>query len=163
MSLLYADGTAQTDPYERHNLYPLDHDDTMITFQPSQTNHDLLFSPADFPTTSGSTAHVLSNTTSKPSVQSGTSLHRILSRLDTFLMVTKTCTGRACTHPWEVLHPGGEVKNLHDALSKEFDDFYEREQERVQFSRCEKGFIAESEGPTGMRQWTVGSRWQDLV
>lgn len=61
-------------------------------------------------------------------------------------MVLKTCTGRTCTHPWESLHPKGDVKNLKDAMDEKFDHFYEREVERVVFQRCEKAYILESEG-----------------
>jgi hypothetical protein len=55
-----------------------------------------------------------------------------------------------------VLHPKGNVKTLHDALEKRFDEFYEK-QEKVYFERCEKGYIKEREGPDGVRPWKVGA------
>ena len=86
-------------------------------------------------------------------------------------MLLKTCKARQCTHPWEILHPAGDVRNLHDALRAEYDDFYERQQQRVEFSRCEKGYIKESEGPEGVVVWRGvdeigvrgGGRWEHLV
>lgn len=74
------------------------------------------------------------------------SLGHLLPRLDALLMVLKTCTGRICTHPWETLHPLKDVNNLSDALDKKFDHFYEEKVERVEFEKCEKGYILESEG-----------------
>ena len=62
-------------------------------------------------------------------------------------MVLKTCEGRQCTHPWESLFPSGEVRSLYDALDSNFDDFFKQRVERVQFEKCEKGYIPESEGP----------------
>lgn len=70
-------------------------------------------------------------------------------------MVLKTCRARSCTHPWETLHPTGDVRNLHDALAAKFDDFYDVKQGRVQFLKCEKGYIAESEGPREVNAWMV--------
>lgn len=61
-------------------------------------------------------------------------------------MVLKTCVGRQCTHPWNSLFPSGGVHSLMDALEPEFDDFFREEVSRVKFDRCEKGYIAESEG-----------------
>ena len=34
-----------------------------------------------------------------------------------------------------------------DALGESFDDFFETKVERVQFEKCEMGYIPESEGP----------------
>ena len=63
-------------------------------------------------------------------------------------MVTKSCKGYTCTHPWSVIHPSGDVRSLRDALNKKFDAFYLREvASRVQFEKCELGYIIESEGP----------------
>lgn len=38
------------------------------------------------------------------------------------------------------------MNDLTDALGGEFDVFYEREQRKVGFGRCEKGFIEDAEG-----------------
>lgn len=91
---------------------------------------------------------------------------RLISRLDTLLVVLKTCKGRECTHPWEILHPDGDVKDLHDALAGKFDDFYEVQQERVHFDKCEKGYIAESERPNGPKilgRGGVGVMWDEMA
>ncbi|KAK6388126.1 hypothetical protein LTR65_008134 [Meristemomyces frigidus] len=122
------------DPYEVDNLYHAS----------KETTVDFGFLPS-----SGSTAGIPNNSTTTTSVH----LSRLISRLDTLLVVLKTCKARECTHPWEVLHPAGDVRNLNDALSAEFNDFYEVQQERVYFTQCEKGYIAESEGPMGARSY----------
>lgn len=76
-----------------------------------------------------------------------TTLKHLVPRLDTLLAVLRTCRGSQCTRPWLSLHPAGDVRDLHDALDPKFDRFYEREQERVYFSRCEQAYIEEAEGP----------------
>lgn len=97
-------------------------------------------------------------------------LKTLISRLDSLLLVLKTCKAQECTHPWEVLHPKGNVQNLYDALNPRFDDFYEVQQERVSFSKCEKGYILDSEGPIGAKSFPIeeigirgGSLWHELV
>ncbi|TKA83457.1 hypothetical protein B0A55_00574 [Friedmanniomyces simplex] len=154
------------DPYETHNLVAHDVSGSLVF---ASSSSDLAEGQAtvDFPSTSGSTAHTANNHTHSTK---DASVGRVVARLDSLLMVLKTCKARECTHPWEVLHPAGNVHDLHDALSAEFDDFYETQQQRVQFSKCEKGYIAESEGPNGVVAWTVedvgvrgGANWQDLA
>lgn len=71
----------------------------------------------------------------------------LVHRLDSLLMVLKTCVGRQCTHPWESLFPLGEVFSLSQALNPKYDDFFEERVERVRYSKCERGYIADSEGP----------------
>ena len=97
-------------------------------------------------------------------------LSHLLARLDSLVLVLKTCKSRVCTHPWEALHPSGDVKTLHDALNESYDHFYEVQQERVQYTRCEKGYILESEGPSEVKAFPVenigaygGWRWSELV
>ncbi|KAL4863349.1 hypothetical protein BDV12DRAFT_29535 [Aspergillus spectabilis] len=80
------------------------------------------------------------------SIISGYSLTDIIPRLDSILLVLKSCKGATCIKPWEVLHPDRTVKNLRDALSPRYNEFYS-EQARVSFDRCERGYIPESEGP----------------
>lgn len=97
-----------------------------------------------------------------------TKLNHLLARLDGLLLVLKSCKARSCTHPWETLHPAGDVKDLHDALDARYDKFYELEQEKVEFSKCEKGYIIESEGPQIAKSFgQVGPRggklWSELV
>lgn len=80
-------------------------------------------------------------------------LKHLVPRLDALLMVLKTCKGRACTHPWEVLHPAGNVATLIEAMNPDFDDFYFGQQ-KVAFERCEKGYILESEGPMEVKPYS---------
>ncbi|KAL4783611.1 alkaline-phosphatase-like protein [Aspergillus varians] len=76
----------------------------------------------------------------------GHSLAQVITRLDSILLVLKSCKGATCIKPWDVLHPGGAVQNLQDALSRVYDAFYTN-QARVSFDRCEHGYIPELEGP----------------
>lgn len=87
------------------------------------------------------------NTDWSPTLARATAAH-LLPRLDALLMVLKTCKGRACTHPWEILHPAGHgrVRNLLEAMDPKYDTFY-AQQEKVAYEKCEKGYILESEGP----------------
>lgn len=80
-------------------------------------------------------------------LQGTSTLSPLVHRLDALLMVLKTCSGRQCTHPWESLFPHGEVYSLSDALNPRYDTFFAKHVSRVRFDKCEKGYIAESEGP----------------
>ena len=62
-------------------------------------------------------------------------------------MVTKSCKGHTCVHPWSVIHPAGNVKTLQNALHERFDKFYSSVSASVSFEKCELGYILESEGP----------------
>lgn len=77
----------------------------------------------------------------------GIPISKVLPRLDTLLMVTKSCKGHTCVHPWSVIHPAGNVKTLEGALNKRYDKFYASVSESVSFKKCELGYILESEGP----------------
>ena len=83
----------------------------------------------------------------------GRSFSQAVGRLDALLMVLKSCKARTCHEPWEVLHPGGNVKTLKDALHKTFDAFYE-EQPKVSFSSCEQGYLIDVEGPQKVNRWS---------
>lgn len=76
----------------------------------------------------------------------GVPADRLISRLDSLIMVLKTCKGETCVRPWAALHPQGNVQTLHDALSHRFDASYALHQ-RVSFDRCELGYIEDAEGP----------------
>jgi hypothetical protein len=77
----------------------------------------------------------------------------IVPRLDALVLVLKSCKGETCIHPWKVLHPEGNVHSLVDSLGQRFDAFY-HEQPKVSFSKCELGFIKESEGPLEPKQFS---------
>lgn len=96
----------------------------------------------------------------------GYSLERVAARLDALLFVLKSCKGDICVRPWLALHPQGNVLSLRDALSPRFDYFYEQEQVRIAYSRCELGYILESEGPQFETEGLVyrdGFRWSEWV
>ncbi|CAK7238795.1 MAG: hypothetical protein STHCBS139747_000214 [Sporothrix thermara] len=93
-------------------------------------------------------------------------LAKVAARLDTLLFVLKSCRGRACVRPWDELHPDGDVHSLRDALRPEFDSFYEDEQTRVSYSRCEQGYLIDAEGPQFEHDGIVyrrGTKWHDWV
>lgn len=92
----------------------------------------------------------------------GISLPLVIDRLDSLMMVLKSCKGSACIEPWKVLHPQGDVNSLSDALKVRFDSFYEK-QTRVSFSRCELGYIIDSEGPQAPYQYRKGWNWHSWV
>lgn len=85
----------------------------------------------------------------------GRAVDQIVPRLDALLLVLKTCARDSCRQPWHVLHPQGDVASLEDSLAPRFDAFYQG-QPRVAFSRCELGYIAESEGPSHVNQFGGG-------
>lgn len=103
---------------------------------------------------------------SSPATLLDFSIGKVVARLDSLLFVLKSCKGRACVRPWEVLHPDGDVRNLREALSSEFDTFYEQEQQRVAYSRCELGYIVDAEGPQFETDGVVfrhGAKWHEWV
>ncbi|KIV95821.1 hypothetical protein PV10_03427 [Exophiala mesophila] len=86
---------------------------------------------------------------------SGYSIEQVTSRLDALLMVTKSCKGEDCTNPWRVLHPCGRVHNLAQALAPELDLFY-ASQPKISFTKCELGYIIDSEGPMEVLPFHIG-------
>ena len=85
-----------------------------------------------------------------PSRILGLPIAQVLHRLDSLLLILKSCKGRECTHPWETLHPAGNVRTLREALHHRFDDYYKTQVERVRYDRCEGGYIIDAEGPQGI-------------
>ena len=76
----------------------------------------------------------------------GRSIQKVIARLDSLLLVLKSCKGSECTMPWQVLHPDKKVTNLAEALSPKYDLFYAA-QPKISFSACELGYFPASEGP----------------
>lgn len=100
----------------------------------------------------------------QPSTLLSIPFDKVIARLDALLFVLKSCKGTVCTEPWRALHPHGNVGDLHQALLEPYDDFYETEQAKVSYSRCEMGYIIESEGPQFDRDGLVyrhGLRWDE--
>jgi len=96
----------------------------------------------------------------------GLPVAKVAARLDALLLVLKSCRGERCVRPWRALHPGGEVSSLRQALARRLDGFYEREQVRVRFARCEQGYIVDAEGPQFDGEGVVfrdGARWSEWV
>lgn len=89
-------------------------------------------------------------------------MSKVIARLDALLMVLKSCKGSSCIAPWHVLHPLGNVLNLEDALAPTYDEFYEQEQIKVEFSRCEAGHIIDAEGPQDAKIYQASIHWSEL-
>ena len=89
---------------------------------------------------------------------------KLLARLDALLLTLKACKGATCRRPWAALHPQGDVETLEQAMNPRFDAFYEA-QEKVSFSLCALGYIAEYEGALGSAPFAPGAplraRWED--
>ncbi|KAF2225292.1 alkaline-phosphatase-like protein [Elsinoe ampelina] len=80
---------------------------------------------------------------------------RLQSRLDTLLLVLKTCKAQTCRDPWGRIHPDGWVKSLEQAMGRRYDDFYVRRQPKIRFEGCAMGYLRDVEG--------VGEDKGDLV
>lgn len=93
-------------------------------------------------------------------------IQKVAARLDSLLFVLKSCKGERCVKPWKALHPNGDVATLKDALNSRFDEFYEKEQVRVKYDRCEPGYILDAEGPQFDSDGLVyrdGVKWSEWV
>lgn len=88
----------------------------------------------------------------------GTSITRVVDRLDSLMLVLKSCRGKTCVEPWKILHPQGDVESLQDALQPKYDGFYQL-QVKVHFDRCEDGYIVDAEGPQVGYQYRDGLEW----
>lgn len=71
---------------------------------------------------------------------------RLASRLDGLLLLLKTCVGDACRAPWSVLHPGGAVRSLADALDPRYDLYY-ASLPSVRFEGCADHYVLANEAP----------------
>jgi N-acetylglucosamine-6-sulfatase len=91
-----------------------------------------------------------------------TPVSKLQARLDALLLVLKTCKASACTYPWSIVHPIGDVANLEDALAPKYDEFYAK-QPKVSFSKCELGQILSSEGPQNGKQYYGSELWPQWV
>ena len=88
----------------------------------------------------------------------GRNLNQAINRLDALLMVLKSCQGKTCIQPWDVLQPVDNVSTLRDALVEEYDDFYAA-QPQVSFDWCGEGYIIDAEGPQDPLTSRYGVSW----
>ncbi|KAK4499656.1 hypothetical protein PRZ48_010174 [Zasmidium cellare] len=82
----------------------------------------------------------------------GRPFKQIHDRIDSLLLVLKSCKGKSCHSPWSVLHPDDAAGSLKDALRPKFDAFY-KEQPKVSFSSCQLGYLKSEEGPQDANVW----------
>lgn len=90
------------------------------------------------------------------------SIARTAQRLDTLMLLLKSCKGADCIKPWAKIHPEGNVNSLAEAMSPDFDRFYDQ-QPRVRFDRCEDAYIPELEGPQRGYEYRDGLAWHHWV
>jgi N-acetylglucosamine-6-sulfatase len=81
----------------------------------------------------------------------GRPISQLLNRLDAVLLVQKSCKEGQCRKPWDQLHPGGQVKNLKDALDHKLDEQYAK-YPKVEFDRCFTDPV--------YHPWAEGPQWQ---
>lgn len=79
----------------------------------------------------------------------------LATRLDALLLVLRRCSGSACLSPWSSIFPNGEVHDLSEALSAEYDDYFE-ELEKFEYEECKIGFFEELEGPEWSEELVYG-------
>lgn len=108
----------KNDPYRMHNIYP---SNSSITHPATPGPHGIV-GFLDIP------------------------ISKIVARLDAALLALKACKGEGCRRPWKTLHPEGNVETLKQAMDPRYDDFYEREQEKVTFDACADGYLPWLEG-----------------
>lgn len=172
-----------------HELYDLTVSLSSFPFSPLFPHHHPLFthhlfiSPPlktqltkliclDIQTDPHQLTNLLHPSTPRPSTLLSVPFPKLLSRLDALLFVLKSCKSQTCVRPWQALHPAGNVQNLQDALHSRFDVFYEQQQRKVSFDRCEMGYLVDAEGPQFERDGVVytgsltrrhGVRWSEWV
>ncbi|KAL1600772.1 hypothetical protein SLS60_007160 [Paraconiothyrium brasiliense] len=106
--------------------------------------------------------YAVSNNTAAASYNASTTFGRPLpaltARLDALILALKTCKGaKACTEPWNTLLPDEDVYTLAEAMDMKYDDYFAG-LPKVEFDRCEEGYIADAEGPVWKEEleWTEG-------
>ncbi|KAI1330959.1 alkaline-phosphatase-like protein [Xylariaceae sp. FL0255] len=138
------------DPYETNNLYPYP-EDTVIPLFPTSSVDSILMTQTLVDTASTFTTSIIETSVnsenSNATLTDSTTLEQLAARLDALIQVLKTCKARTCTHPWEVLHPEGNVHNLLEALNTQYDHFYEVQQNKVHFDACLGGYLISNELP----------------
>jgi Sulfatase len=100
-----------------------------------------------------------------PTTVLGIPVTKLTARLDSLLFVLKSCKGDTCVRPWAALHEDG-VSSLEAALNPEYDTFYESEQVRIHYTRCELGYIIDAEGPqfdTDGLLYRNGAKWHEWI
>ncbi|GME66155.1 Arylsulphatase [Neofusicoccum parvum] len=106
----------------------------------------------------GQMHNLLANGTQQPSgLFLGRPVQQLQPRLDALLMVLKSCKSDSCRLPWDSLHPNGTVSVLSDAMNPKYDAFYAR-QPKIEFSRCEFGYILDAEGPQNVEPYRNGGQ-----
>jgi N-acetylglucosamine-6-sulfatase len=87
----------------------------------------------------------------------GRGFQQVASRLDTLLMVMKSCTGDECRHPYASIFPSGEATTLGQSMAEQFDSFFSN-QPNVKWDECTLGYIKELEGPINANVYQGSSK-----
>jgi hypothetical protein len=127
-------------------LYDLAHDPHQVRNLLAPLNDVGPF--AEFDSTDNHGRHVLSH-----------QHQRLLERLDSLLLVLKTCVGEICHKPYRALFPassfdatGGEVYSIAQVLDAKYD-WYFHSLPRVRFSKCALGYQSRFEYPEWKAEW----------
>lgn len=124
----------QADPYQMNNMY---------TSTSSNTTN------GTSPTYSSSITITVGSCT--------VPITKLEDRLDSLVFILKTCTGKACSDPWNALLPNSGVATLEEALDSKFDEFF-ASLPRVEYNWCAEGYILDAEGPVFNGQGFIGKR-----
>jgi len=89
----------------------------------------------------------------------GRQFQQVAARLDTLLMVMKSCTADDCRHPYTKIFPDGQVSNLGGAMDQKYDNFFAN-QPAVNWQECTAGYIKELEGPLDANVYQGGGKHQ---
>ena len=94
---------------------------------------------------------------------------KLLERLDSLLLVLKTCVGEACHKPYKSLFPassfsatGGEVYSLDQVLDNRYDAYFHK-LPRVKYSKCALGYQSRFEYPEWKDEWAFQGHQPGLV
>lgn len=90
-------------------------------------------------------------------VAGNATLSRIASRMDAMLQAKGLCKARTCRDPWSIIHPGGAVTSLEQALDPRYDAWY-AQYAQFTFRACTKYYDPVNNEVTD--PWLGGlSRW----
>jgi hypothetical protein len=90
------------------------------------------------------------------------SLTQLINRLDSLLLVLKTCKGKTCSGPWNELLPGSGVTSLDGAMNTKYDSYF-ASLPRVDYDSCEEAYFLEAEGPVWEGEGFVPKRKRTSV
>ncbi|KAK4057509.1 hypothetical protein OIO90_001578 [Microbotryomycetes sp. JL221] len=89
-------------------------------------------------------------------------IQRVAKRLDGLLLRLKDCVGDECRQPWQSLFPRGEVTKLGQALSSQYDKYFDA-LPNVAYEDCTLGYHRAKEHPFWHADLAFKSSSSDVV